>query len=187
MQLRPWDPVLALGSRGQPHPEEVGGVTWGYTQTPPHHGLRLCHMEVYSDPLRIRAQCHLGTHSGPRGLGQGRAPLTPLIPPLPPVAATHDVLEEVHYGVFVLGPAVLRLRGQGAVVGGSGRVVSVLKDRARGLRAGRTLCRLGGCLPPLVCGSGRFWRPHARKRPTSQEAARRVGSGRCCPHRSHLG
>lgn len=55
----------------------------------------------------------------------------------PPHADTHDVLEEVHYGIFVLGPAVLRLLGQGAIVGGSGRVVSILKDRGRRLEGQR--------------------------------------------------
>jgi len=43
----------------------------------------------------------------------------------------HNVLEEVHYRVFILGPAVLRLLGQGAVVGSSRCVMSILKERAR--------------------------------------------------------
>lgn len=42
---------------------------------------------------------------------------------------THKVFEEVDDGVLILGPAVLRLLGQGAVVGGPGGVVHVLKDR----------------------------------------------------------
>jgi len=44
---------------------------------------------------------------------------------------TYNVLEEVHYRVFILGPAVLRLLGQGAVVGSSRCVMSILKERAR--------------------------------------------------------
>lgn len=38
----------------------------------------------------------------------------------------HNVLEEVHYGVLILGPAVLRLLRQGAVVGSSRCVMSIL-------------------------------------------------------------
>lgn len=49
-------------------------------------------------------------------------------------AATHDALEEVDHGVLVLGPAVLRLLGQRAVVRGPHRVVCVLEDRAQVLR-----------------------------------------------------
>lgn len=64
-----------------------------------------------------------GADSHPGGLAWCPAP-APSTP-----SSTHDVFEEVDYRVLILGPAVLRLRGQGAVVGGSGCVVCVLKDR----------------------------------------------------------
>lgn len=48
--------------------------------------------------------------------------------------STYNVLEEVHYGVLILGPAVLRLLRQGAVVGSSRCVMSILKERAWGAR-----------------------------------------------------
>lgn len=99
------------------------------------------------------------------GQGHGRAPLThpsptpALHPSTPqPHADTHDVLEEVHYGVFVLGPAVLRLLGQGAIVGGSGRVVSILRDRGRRLEGQRRSSRG----PPE---SHRDSEPQPRERP----------------------
>lgn len=70
------------------------------------------------------------------------SPTLALHPSTPhPHANTHDVLEEVHYGVFVLGPAVLRLLGQGAIVGGSGRMVSILRDRGRRLEGQRRSSR----------------------------------------------
>lgn len=137
-------------------------------------------------PLVDQSLVSPGDILGPSWTGAGPDAPHPSNQSPPTVAATHDVLEEVHYGVFILGPPVLRLLGQGAIVGGSGCVVSILKDRTRGLRAGWTLCCLGK-LPLLLCGSGYFWRPDARKLLTSQDAARWVGSGRCCPHRSLLG
>lgn len=71
----------------------------------------------------------------------GARPGTPHPSTPHPHADTHDVLEEVHYGVFVLGPAVLRLLGQGAIVGGSGCVVSILRDRGRRLEGQRRSSR----------------------------------------------
>lgn len=53
--------------------------------------------------------------------------------------STYNVLEEVHYGVLILGPAVLRLLRQGAVVGSSRCVMSILKERAWGAGSGPTL------------------------------------------------
>lgn len=59
-------------------------------------------------------------------------PPTPRAPPPAhaAAAATHNALEEVDHGVLVLGPAVLGLLGQRAVVRGPHRVVCVLEDRA---------------------------------------------------------
>lgn len=39
--------------------------------------------------------------------------------PVPLCMVTYNVLEEMDYWVFILGPAVLRLLGQGAIVGSS--------------------------------------------------------------------
>lgn len=66
-----------------------------------------------------------------------RQPLTPAVLILPAArcsqgdGSTYNVLEEMHYGVFVLGPAMLGLLGQGAIVSSSRCVMSILEERAR--------------------------------------------------------
>lgn len=63
---------------------------------------------------------------------------------------THKVFEEVNDGVLILGPAVLRLLGQGAVVGGPGGVVRILKDRHVSSH-GHTLCSTQGAASGPRC------------------------------------